>query len=243
MKETLYGIHPVLEALRAGKRRVGYVIIAKDKSPEHRSIINLARKNKIPVYKKSLQELESFIPGAKHQGVLAKVNPLPDIDIEDLINSAWEHNEDPFLMLADCVQDPHNLGAIIRSAEAAGCHGLIISSRRSVGLTPAVAKAAAGALEYLPIAVVNNSVDCMQRLKNKGFWLIGLHPEGKQRYNDVDLQRPLAIITGGEGIGLRQSLRRHCDCLATLPQKGKINSLNTSVATALMLYEVRRQRD
>lgn len=243
MQEKLYGLHPVLAAIEAGKRQIDSVYLSDSKSPAIRQIKKLAQRKQIPVKEISRQHLANLLPGAKHQGVIAVTSPLPTVSLEDLIANAWEQKEEPFLLYVDSVQDPHNLGAIIRSADAAGCQGLIVSQRQTVGLTPTVAKTSAGALEYLPITVVNSPGDSLQRMKEAGFWLVGLHPAGEKRYNELDLKIPLTILVGGEGVGLRPALRRHCDWLTFLPQQGHVNSLNTSVATALMLYEVRRQRN
>ena len=242
MKEKLYGLHPVTEALRSDKRRIERLYLAEDKLSAYRQLIGLARKKQIPVRESSRRQLNTLLPGVKHQGAIALTGPLPTLDLEDLVAGAWERGEEPFLLLADSVQDPHNLGAIIRSAEAVGVHGLILSRRHTVGLTPSVARVAAGAMEHLPIALVNSPADCLQRLKDCGFWRVGLHPAGERRYDELDLKLPLVILIGGEGVGLRPGLRRHCDWLAYLPQRGQISSLNTSVAAAVMLYEVRRQR-
>ncbi len=242
MKEKLYGLHPVTEALHAGKRQIECLYLAKEKLSAYRHLVSLAKEKHIPIQASSRQQLNNLSPGVKHQGVVALTDPLPTLGIEDLVAAAWEQKEEPFLLMVDSVQDPHNLGAIIRSAESVGVHGLILSRRQTVGLTPTVARTAAGALEHLPICTVNSPADCLQYLKDWKFWRIGLHPTGKKRYDELDLKIPLVVIIGGEGVGLRPALRRHCDWLAYLPQQGHINSLNTSVATALMLYEVRRQR-
>ncbi len=242
MNEKLYGLHPVLEAIQAGKRRIECLYLAREKSPAYSQIIKLAKQNKIPVKESTRNKLSNMLPGSKHQGIVALTSPIPTLALEDLIAHAWEQKEEPFLIMADSVQDPHNIGAIIRSAEAVGSHGLILASRQTAGLTPAVAKSAAGALEHLPISIIKNPAACLQRLKESGFWRIGLHPDGEKLYDEFDMNLPLVIIVGGEGVGLRSGLRKQCDWLTRLPQRGHINSLNTSVATALMLYEVRRQR-
>ncbi|MBI5788664.1 MAG: 23S rRNA (guanosine(2251)-2'-O)-methyltransferase RlmB [Candidatus Schekmanbacteria bacterium] len=242
MKEKIYGVHPVIEAVSAGKRHIYSIYLSKEKSPEINRLIKLAKERNIPLKNVATNEVSRLVPGIKHQGVVAVSSALPTWHLDDLISHAFRQSEKPFLIFADCIQDPHNLGALIRSAESVGCQGLVLSLHQTADLNPTVAKTSAGALEHLPIARVKNSAEGLQHLKNNGFWLAALHPEGSTFYDEVDLTIPVAIIVGGEGIGLRPALQHHCDWLVKLPQMGKINSLNTAVAAALMLYEVRRQR-
>lgn len=203
-------------------------------------IYSAAREKRIPVQKVDRQRLDKFAPGGAHQGVLALAAAREYVEVEDILAGAGE--TPPFLILLDEINDPHNLGAILRTADAAGVHGVVIPRRRSAPLTPAVARASAGAIEYVPVARVANMPQTIEKLKKQGLWIVGADPEGRELYWDVRLDGPLGLVIGGEDKGLGRLVKERCDLLVRLPMAGCVNSLNASVATALLAYEVVRQR-
>ena len=177
-----------------------------------------------------------------HQGVIAYTAAKEYVALEDLLIISRERNEPPLYCILDGIEDPHNLGAILRTAEASGIHGVIIRSRRAVGLTAAVAKASAGALEYIPVARVSNISQAMVILKRNSVWVVGIDPTGEIDYSQVDFRLPTAIVIGSEGKGLSDLVKKRCDSLASIPMQGKITSLNASIAAALVMYEALKQR-
>lgn len=233
--EVRAGIHPVLEALRAG-RSLDRIVIAKGAAnPRIQQIIQLARQLSIPVRFEPREALDRLAGGAAHQGVLALGAPYGYAALEDV----WEGAD--LLVLLDGVEDPHNLGAIIRTAHAAGAAAVIIPERRSVGLTEAVVKAACGALEYLKVVRVTNLNRALESLKQRGFWIYGLDERGPEPYDRVEYHRPTAFVLGGEGRGLHRLTRARCDVLVRIPVAGPIASLNVSVAAGVVLFEWRRR--
>jgi len=206
-----------------------------------REIFAQARENGILVQKVDKHSLNKFVPETAHQGVVALVAPKAYVAVEDIIE-AVRSGEEPFLLLLDEISDPHNLGAILRTADAAGAHGVIIPRRRSAPLTPTVAKSSAGAIEHVPVARVANIAQTIDTLKKRGIWLVGADPGGRELLWDVRLDGPLALVIGGEDKGLGRLVRERCDILVRLPMLGQVNSLNASVAAALLAYEVVRQR-
>ncbi|OPZ71911.1 MAG: putative TrmH family tRNA/rRNA methyltransferase [Firmicutes bacterium ADurb.Bin456] len=204
-------------------------------------IFNMARKESIPVQRVDRQRLDKFAPEAGHQGVVALVAAREYVEVMDILQ-AVPPGEAPLLMLLDEIHDPHNLGAILRTAGAAGVHGVIIPRRRSAPLTQAVARSSAGAIEYVPVARVANLAMTMEDLKKKGLWIAGADPGGRELYWDARLEGPLALVIGGEDKGLGRLVKEKCDILVRFPMQGRINSLNASVAAALFAYEVLRQR-
>ncbi len=229
------------EALRAG-RPINKILIAEgsDSGPL-REIFSMARNAGIPVQRVDRQRLNKYVPETAHQGVVALAAAREYVEVEDILQ-AVPPGEDPLLMLLDEIHDPHNLGAILRTAEAAGIHGVIIPRRRSVPLTQAVAKSSAGAVEYVPVARVTNLPATMEDLKKRGLWIAGADAGGKELYWDAPLDGPLALVVGGEGKGLGRLVKERCDILVRFPMHGRVNSLNASVAAALFAYEVLRQR-
>ena len=177
-----------------------------------------------------------------HQGVIAYTAAKEYVALEDLLIISRERNEPPLYCILDGIEDPHNLGAILRTAEASGIHGVIIRSRRAVGLTAAVAKASAGAVEYVPVARVSNISQAMVTLKRNSVWVVGIDPTGEIDYSQVDFRLPTAIVIGSEGKGLSDLVKKRCDSLASIPMQGKITSLNASIAAALVMYEALKQR-
>jgi 23S rRNA (guanosine2251-2'-O)-methyltransferase len=237
----LFGVHPVLEAMRAGKRRIFSVFLAKNRQGEAAALIeNEALRLGISPKRAEEDFFKSLPPG--HQGIAARTGPLPTVDVEDIIGQAALSGQPLFVVFCDGVEDPRNLGAIVRTALCAGVHGIVLPSRRSAPLSPVVSKASAGALEHLPLAVVPNLVRAMEAAKKAGAWIFGAAADAKTSYWDADLAGPLALVIGGEGSGLGRLVREHCDLVLTIPQSGPVTSLNASVAGALLLYETLRQR-
>jgi 23S rRNA (guanosine2251-2'-O)-methyltransferase len=233
------GIHAVEEALLAG-RALDRVIIARGRHGERLdSIIQLAKSRGVPVRFEDRQQMDRAIGMRDHQGVAALAAAKPAIELEDLLRAQSKH---ALLVLLDGVEDPHNLGAIIRTSLAAGADGVVIPERRAAGLTDAVERASAGALAHLPVARVKNLVRAMEQLKEAGFWLVGLDERAGKSYTDVDLVGQIGIVLGSEGEGLHDLTRKRCDFLVSLPTKGPVRSLNVSVAAGVMLFEVVRQR-
>lgn len=187
------------------------------------------------------QRLEKFASGTAHQGVLAFLAAKEYVEVDDIL-ACVSPGEVPLLIILDEISDPHNLGAILRSADAAGAHGVVIPRRRSAPLTPTVAKASAGAIEYVKVARVANLPQTIEGLKKKGLWIIGAEANGEDLYWDAKLDGPLALVIGGEGKGLGRLVKERCDSIVRLPMNGQVNSLNASVAAALLVYEVLRQR-
>ena len=245
MREVVYGRQPVRETLRAGRRQVYKLRLAQGIKPTGivGEILSLARAAGVPVQAVDRQALDKLGDEANHQGLAAEVSAYPYIDLVDLLQAAKEAGEVPFLLLLDHIQDPQNLGSLLRSAEAAGVHGAILPERRATGVTPAAVRASAGAAEHLAVAMVTNLVRTMESLKEQGIWLVGLEalPEA-QLYTQADLTGPLGVVVGSEGQGLARLVRERCDFLIRLPMYGRVESLNAGVAGAIALYEVRRQR-
>lgn len=232
---VLAGIHPVREALRA-RRPLDRVLIARGAAgPRLQEIIDLCRDSSIPIRFEDRAALDRASEGTIHQGVVAVGAPHRYTDLESLIPSAR------MLVLLDGVEDPHNLGAVIRTAHAAGADAVLVPERRAAAVTETVARAAAGALEYLPIVRLGNCSKTLEDLKNKGFWTYGLDERGDQPYHTVEYAAPTVLVLGGEGHGLHQNVRKHCDFLIAIPTAGKISSLNVSVAAGVVLFEWRRR--
>ena len=245
MRELLYGRNAVRECLRAGRRTVYKVLLAEGvkESGTVADILNTARGRGIVPQRVERRQLDG-LGDVNHQGVAAEVEPYPYSDPEEMLKVAEERGDRPLLLLLDCLQDPQNLGTLLRTAEAVGVHGVIIPKRRAVAVTPAVVNASAGAVEHLLVARVTNVVQAMDRLKTAGVWVVGLEdvPEA-QLYHRADLNIPLALVVGSEGAGMRRLVRERCDFLIRLPMRGRIGSLNASVAGSIALYEIWRQRE
>lgn len=242
-KEVLYGVHPVLELLRAGGRPLNklYVLRGRGGGPVE-EIIHLARAQGVPLHFESRAALDRIASNEKHQGVVALAAARAYDSPEEILKIARERNQPPLILLLDGIEDPRNLGAIFRSAEATGVHGIILPRHRSVGLTGSVVKASAGALEHLAVARVANLARTLDELTREGLWIVGLEPTASQAYTELDYKGPIGIVVGGEAKGIREGLRSHCDFRVSLPMKGRVESLNASVAVAILLYEVIRQR-
>lgn len=239
--ELIIGRNPVLEALRAG-RSIDTLFVARgERQGSIGKIIAMSRDAKIPVKEVDRQKLDFMSGNGHHQGVIARVAAHEYASIEDIFARAEEKNEPPFIIVCDEISDPHNLGAIIRSAECAGAHGVIIPRRRSAELTYTVAKTAAGALEYVPVARVSNLATTLDDLKKRGVWVYGTDMKGEP-WCETDMKGPTALVIGSEGKGMGRLVREKCDFVVSLPMQGQIDSLNASVAAGIIMFEVRRQR-
>jgi 23S rRNA (guanosine2251-2'-O)-methyltransferase len=242
-KDKIFGINPVLEVLRSG-RPVQRLLVAEQRKTDRdmKEILRLARSSGVELRMTSRDVLNHEAPQTTHQGVIAFVTAREYVEFEDLIKIPDQKGQDPLFLILDGVEDPRNFGAILRSADAAGVHGVIIPERRAAGLTDTVAKAAAGALEYVSVAKVTNIVNTIEALKKAGVWIAGAEAGGGTTYWDADFIRPTALVLGGEDKGIRRLVRQHCDYIVSLPLMGKISSLNVSVAAGALLFEVMRQR-
>ncbi|MHB1319255.1 MAG: 23S rRNA (guanosine(2251)-2'-O)-methyltransferase RlmB [Anaerolineae bacterium] len=244
--ETLAGRNSVREALVAGRRRFERVMLAEHVSEQGliREILELCRAARIPVSRVPRHDLDQLGDELTHQGVVAQVSPYPYVDMGEILGHARSAGGDPLLLVLDELQDPQNVGALLRTADAVGVHGVVIGLHRAAQITPAVSRASAGAAEHLLICAVTNIAKTLQSVRGEGLWIAGVedYPEA-QDYRQADLQRPLALVLGSEGQGLRRLVAKQCDYLLRIPMRGRINSLNVSVAGALVLYEALRARD
>ena len=236
------GRNAVIEALRAGTA-IDKIYIARgetDAALGH--IASTARNKGIVVTEADRRKLDGMSRTKSHQGVIAVAAVREYASVDDILNAAREKGEKPLIVVCDELSDPHNLGAVIRTAECAGAHGVIIPKRRSAGLTAVVAKTSAGAVSYLPVARVPNLTAVLRELKERGLWVYGAAADGGTKLYDADLKGPAAIVIGSEGDGLGRLVREQCDFLVSIPMRGRINSLNAAAAAAVVLYEAVRQR-
>jgi 23S rRNA (guanosine2251-2'-O)-methyltransferase len=242
--DRLTGIHAVKEALEA-QRPMDRIVIAKGRQDTRvEEIVQLARKQGVPVRFEDRAQLDRLANSKDHQGVLALAAARGAATLEEILARAnANHGGMGLIVLLDGVEDPHNLGAIVRTTLAAGAHGVVIPERRAAGLTDTVARASAGALEHLPVAKVTNLVRTMEELKEAGYWLVGLDEDGEKNYTEVDYTSPTGIVLGGEGKGLHDLTRKRCDFVVKLPTVGPVRSLNVSVAAGVVLFEAIRQRN
>jgi 23S rRNA (guanosine2251-2'-O)-methyltransferase len=243
MEGIIEGRHPVIEALRAG-RHINKIWLASDigRHAAVAEILHLSQARGIPVEYVARRIVDELCTTSVPQGVIAHAAIKGYVGLKDLFAASREKDEPPFYCIIEGIEDPRNLGAILRTAETSGTHGVIIRSRRSVGLTATVAKASAGAMEYVPVAKVPNISQAIVTLKQNNVWVIGIDPAGEVEYSQVDFKLPTAIVVGGEGKGLSVLVKRRCDFLASIPMRGKITSLNVSIAAALVMYEALKQR-
>lgn len=240
--EHIGGRNPVLEALRAG-RSVDTLYLAEGlKEMGVREIRALAQERGAVVQTVPRRKLDELFGSPHHQGVVARVSPYAYWELDDLLAQLRNRPKPPFLLVLDGIEDPHNLGAILRTGDAVGVDGVIIPKRRSVGLTPTVVKVSTGAAEYVPVVRVGNVARCIETLQQHGLWVVGSDAAGEQLYTEVDYRVPVALVIGGEGKGLSRLVREKVDFLVRLPMVGHVNSLNASVAAAVLMYEAFRQR-
>jgi len=239
--EMVYGKNPVSELLKSGKPVNKVLLISEGQGVRNQEIIALLHERNIPYQFVDRQTLDRLTNRERHQGMLAYVAAREYASIEDILGLAEERQEAPFILMLDEIEDPHNLGALLRTVDAVGAHGVIIPKRRSVALTGTVAKTSAGAVEHVLVARVSNLVQTLKELKDKGCWVSGAEAGGKEVF-EADLTGSRVIVIGSEGKGISRLLRENCDEIVSLPMKGKVTSLNASVAGSVMLYEVLRQR-
>lgn len=238
--DRIVGRNAVTEALRSGRALDSVWIASGERNGSINVIRAKCREAGIPVKEVDARKLTA-VGGQHHQGVVAFAACKEYASLEDIFARAEEAEEPPFILVCDGLEDAHNLGAILRSAEAAGCHGVIVPKRRSVGLNATVAKTSAGAVEYVPVVRVSNLTETLRRLKERGIWVYGLDMDGEQ-WCQTDLKGAVALVIGSEGFGISRLVREQCDAIVSLPMRGNINSLNASVACGIVVYEVARQR-
>lgn len=241
-EDVLIGRNAVIEAIRSGRGINKLLIADGDKEGSVKEVISLAKEQGIVIQFVERSKIEGIAGGLRHQGVLAYVAPVAYSDLETILQAAENKGEAPFLLLLDELEDPHNLGALLRTADATGVHGVLIPKRRSVPLTATVAKTSAGAVEYVPVARIGNIAQTLRKLKDKGFWVAGADMDGSQNYYEADLTGPLVLVVGSEGHGMSRLTKEQCDFIVKMPMVGKINSLNASVAGSILMYESMRQR-
>ncbi|MBI4608503.1 MAG: 23S rRNA (guanosine(2251)-2'-O)-methyltransferase RlmB [Candidatus Rokubacteria bacterium] len=242
--QPVYGRNPVLELLRSGSRRVDEIaVLASGRGPALHELVARARDSGVKVSFRTREQLTAMAGSPHHQGVVARVAEATYRTLEDLLSVPAQRGEPAFFLALDQVQDPRNLGALLRVADGAGAHGVIVPKHRAAGLTPATAKVAMGALDFVPVARETNLVSALERLKKHGVWAIGASPSGGVLPWKADLALPLCLILGGEGPGLRPLVARICDVVLTLPMKGGVGALNIAAAGAALCYEVVRQRE
>lgn len=240
-EDLLAGRNAVLELLK-GSRSVNRLMVANGSSEgSMREIIAIAKERGINVQFYERSKLDAMASGIRHQGVLAQVPPVQYAELEDILAIAASRNEPPFIVLLDELEDPHNLGAILRTADAAGVHGVLIPKHRSCPLSATVAKTSAGAVEHVPVARIGNMVQTIKRLKKEGLWVAAADMDGKDYY-DTDLTGALLLVIGSEGQGVGRLIKEQCDFVVRIPMVGKINSLNASVAGSILMYEAMKQR-
>jgi 23S rRNA (guanosine2251-2'-O)-methyltransferase len=241
--EILYGIHPVNEALKAGRRDFMEIYLAAEKiSGRAMQTAALAESRGIPVKKMSAARLGIITRSEMHQGIGAGVGPYPLADMETILNTSAKGGGRHFLLLLDNIIDPHNFGALVRTADSVGMDGILMPKDRSAPVSPAVSKASSGALEHVLLARVTNMVSAIRELKARGIWIVGMARDAEQSLFRSDLTDPIAIVIGGEEKGIRPLVKKNCDFLVRIPQAGRVESLNASAAGAVVMYEAYRQR-
>jgi 23S rRNA (guanosine2251-2'-O)-methyltransferase len=236
------GRNPVMEALRAGTIIEKVVILAGVKGNTIEKIKTMAKRNRVPFVEVGKQKFRDLVSDTTTQGVVAIVGTKEYVEIDDIIKIAEAKSDPLYLLILDEIEDPQNLGALIRTAECVGVHGAVIPKHHAASVNQTVAKTSAGASEHLPVAKVTNIATTLDELKEKGIWVVGTDPDAEKLYTEVDYTSPIAIVIGNEGNGIRQLIKEKCDFLVKIPVYGKVESLNASVAGALVMYEVARKR-
>ena len=242
-EDQVEGRNSVLELLESGKDINKIYITRGEKHGSINKIIAKARERKIIIVEKDKRQMQEIAQTENYQGVIAIVPPFEYCEIEDILEEAKNKNEDPFVLILDGIEDPHNLGSIIRTAETAGVHGIIIPKRRAAAVNSTVNKTSAGAVEHMKIARVNNISESINKLKEAGLWICGTDINTKTYYYDQDLTGPIGIVIGNEGQGISEKVKKNCDFLVKIPMKGKVTSLNASVSTGIIIYEALKQRE
>ena len=242
MRQTIYGRNAVLEWLFSGLPVTQILVSGELHGQAIKKIHTISQQKKIPIKNVDRLQLAKITGTDNHQGIAASVKTPDYVELGDILNRARQKNEKPLIAILDGIQDPHNFGAIIRSADGAGVHGIIIPKDKAVALTPTVFKASAGAAAFVPVAMVTNIARTIDELKKTGFWVTGVDQDGDISYTKADYNGALALVLGSEGSGIRRLVRDKCDFLVSIPMHGQVNSLNVSVAAALLFFEARRQK-
>ncbi len=240
-ENVVCGRNAVLELIRSGRSVDKLFVKQNDIEGSIIVIVAEAKAHGIPIVEVKREKLDEMARGVIHQGVVAMAAAKEYVSIDDILNVAQERGEKPFIVIADSINDPHNLGAVIRNCDGAGVHGLIIPKRRSAGLTAVTAKSSAGAIEHIAVAKVSNISSAINELKKKGVWIVGCEAGG-QSYDTIDYDMPLALVLGSEGNGMSELVTKNCDFIASIPMLGKVNSLNVSCASAVILFEASKSR-
>lgn len=240
-EEIIVGRNSVMEAIKSG--RGNKILLAKgERQGSIRELIAVAKEHGIIIQEVEIKKINDLAKGVRHQGILAYVAPVEYVELDDILAKAEAAGEPPFIVLLDELEDPHNLGAILRSADAAGVHGVLIPKRRSCPLSATVAKTSAGAVEYVPVARIGNIAQTIKELKKLGMWVVGADMDGDKNYYEADLTGALVLVIGNEGKGIGRLTKEQCDFVVKIPMCGKINSLNASVAGSILMYESMKQR-
>ena len=240
--DQIEGRNSVLELLESGKDINKIYVTRGEKHGSINKILGIAKERKIIVVEKDKRQMDEMAQEENYQGVIAIVPPFEYVEIQDILQDAVEKNEEPFVLILDGIEDPHNLGSIIRTAETAGVHGIIIPKRRAVSVNSTVNKASAGAVDHMKIARVTNISDAIEELKQAGLWICGTDINSEKYYYNQDLTGPLGIVIGNEGKGISAKVKKNCDFNVKIPMKGKVTSLNASVSTGIIVYEAVKQR-
>ncbi|GAE31468.1 23S rRNA (guanosine(2251)-2'-O)-methyltransferase RlmB [Halalkalibacter hemicellulosilyticus] len=241
-QEFIYGKNPIIEALKSGHAINKIWIAEGSQKGQMTKVIQLAKEKGVLIQNAPKRKLDQLVQVEQHQGVVASVAAYEYAEVDDLFKRANEQGQEPFFLILDEVEDPHNLGSILRTADAVGAHGVIIPKRRAVGLTQTVAKASTGAIEYIPVVRVTNIARTMEELKKQGLWFVGTDAKGKEDYRQAAFDMPIGLVIGSEGKGISRLVKEKCDFLVQIPMVGRVTSLNASVAASLLMYEVYRNR-
>lgn len=240
MSEIIYGKNTIIEMIKAD-HPIEEIWLTEQIFKKEKVIKNFIDKSKVKFHIVERKNIDKIVKG-NHQGIAAKIKPFTYYNIDDILNDAKKKHEQPFLVILDSLEDPHNLGAILRTSDCCGVHGVIIPKNRSVSLNATVAKLSTGAIKYVKVARVNNLNQTIKLLKDKGIWVVGCDMTGTMDYRKMDYSLPVAIVVGGEGKGISRLVKENCDVLVKIPMKGHVSSLNVSVATSIILYEVMNKR-
>lgn len=240
-EDIIYGKNPVIEALQSGREINKMVFLEGGKDKNMQKIIDMAKTKKVVIQFSERRVMDKLADGENHQGVIAYVSPYEYYDLEELLEMAKKKDEPPFLIICDEITDPHNLGSIIRTANAVGAHGVIIPKRRSAAINQTVVKTSCGAVEYVPVARVTNITQTIKQLKDAGVWIVGTDMDAPFYY-ESNLSGSIAIVIGNEGDGISRLVKESCDFMVSLPMRGVVSSLNASVAGSVVMYEVLKQR-
>lgn len=242
MQEKLAGVNSIMEALK-GRRKIHKIFVQEGRGGKRiEELLKLAEKRGVYWQYVDRQRLDQMYTQSNHQGIVAQVDTFEYATVDQILERAAFSQQEPFILILDGIEDPQNLGSIIRTAECAGIHGIIVPRHNSAEITPAVVRASAGAAEHMPVAMETNLVNVIKQLKKNGLWIVAADMDGEQDYFNCSMPSPTALVVGGEGQGIRRLVKENCDLVVRIPMNGSIQSLNASVATALIIYEILRQR-